>query len=133
MRIVVCERHDKASDLLLDGFARVTGDDDHFVNARPAQRDQLSIDERHALQSNEGLDDATHAPALAGRQQDGANAQSRVKSPALLEQASHGSNPLSSSSLLYVQNGKACADYWHANLERLARGRECAGDRAGPH
>ena len=89
MRLVVHERYRKTLHLSLDRLARVTGHDDHLVNAGTTEGDELPANERHSLKPYERLRHATHAPAFAGRQQHRANAQPWVQPAALFKQASH--------------------------------------------
>jgi hypothetical protein len=68
----------------------VSGHDHDLVHAGARQRDQVAADEGHALQADQRLGDAAHAPAGAGGEQHGADAQPRVQAAALFQQASHG-------------------------------------------
>jgi len=66
---VVRQRDRKTLYLGFDGIARMAGDHYDLVHPGTAERDQLPLDQGHALQLNQRLGDTPHAPTLASGEQ----------------------------------------------------------------
>ena len=65
---VVGQRNGEGGNLRLHRVAAKTRDHHHFVDTRAAERNQMPVDQRHALQRDQGLGHTAHAPPLARSQ-----------------------------------------------------------------
>jgi hypothetical protein len=81
--LVMHGRHTKALHLVFDRALRMSRHNDDLVDAGAAQGDELPADQRHSAQANQRLRNATYAPALTGREQHRANAQSWIQAATL--------------------------------------------------